>query len=263
MEISCRHNFIRFHLLGVTVDALTQSGLFAIICDAVDKKTKLLIGNHNLHSLYLFKRFKALRAYYERVDFIEIDSMPMIAWAKVLGHKVARENRITYLDYRHDFWTLALQNGWVVFHVGGHPDTVAPARASLLARYPQLRLHLHTGYFDVNGDENQRLLAEISAVAPDILFVGMGMPRQELWISDNYDALPDTVILPVGAAFDYEAGAQYEPPRWTGRWGIEWLVRFIYDPKRLFVRYFYEPWFLLPAALGDIWQRIFRRSLLS
>lgn len=260
MDTPCRHNFLRISLLGAKVDAFTKADLFAVITEAIEQKKKRLIGNHNLHSLYLFRRSAALRAYYERVDLIEIDSMPMIAWAKLMGHKVSRANRITYLDYRNAFWTQAEEKGWVIYHVGGHPDTIAPARQRLLTQYPNLRLHLHTGYFDTKGAENQRLLADIIAKKPDILFVGMGMPRQEFWIDDNFEALPDCVILPVGAAFDYEAGAQYEPPRWTGQWGVEWLARFVNDPKRLFERYFLEPWALIPAALGDIWQRIVAKA---
>ncbi|HEY0053078.1 MAG TPA: WecB/TagA/CpsF family glycosyltransferase, partial [Caulobacteraceae bacterium] len=90
------------------------------------------------------------------------------------------------------------------------------------------------------------------AFRPDVLMVGMGMPRQELWILDHFEALPDCVILPVGAAFDYEAGVQAAAPRWMGRLGLEWLFRLAHDPKRLFVRYCVEPWTLVGPALGDL-----------
>jgi len=261
MDLPCRHSFVRFTLLGAKVDALTTADLFAVISENIAQKSKFLIGNHNLHSLYLYRRSEVLRAYYERADIIEIDSMPLIAWAKLLGFKVSRANRITYLDYRESFWRLAEDRGWIVYHAGGHPDTLLPAKTNLLARYPRLKLYQHTGYFNIKGEENQRLLADIAEKTPDILFIGMGMPRQELWIEDNYDALPKCVILPVGAAFDYEAGAQYEPPRWMGQWGVEWLARFVNDPKRLFERYFLEPWSLIPAAFGDIWRRMRVRAL--
>jgi N-acetylglucosaminyldiphosphoundecaprenol N-acetyl-beta-D-mannosaminyltransferase len=82
--------------------------------------------------------------------------------------------------------------------------------------------------------------------------VGMGMPRQEQWLEHNYDALDARVLIPVGAAFDYEAGVQKAAPRWTGRFGVEWAFRFVHDPTRLFHRYFIEPWRLIPAAVRDL-----------
>lgn len=260
MTNHARSLFLRVPLLGAEVDIFTRDDLFAVLKDRIGRKAKTIVGNHNLHSLYLFARSRALRAYYKKVELIEIDSMPMILWAKLMGQKVTRAHRITYLDYRSDFWALAQEMAWKIYHVGGHPDTVEPARTHLLGQYPNLKLRLRSGYFDTKGPENTAILQDISDFAPDILFVGMGMPRQELWIDDNYDALPDCVILPVGAAFDYEAGAQYEPPRWTGQWGIEWLARLLHDPKRLATRYLFEPWFLIPAAFGDIWRRLTERS---
>ncbi len=106
---------------------------------------------------------------------------------------------------------------------------------------------------------NTAVLAAIKDFAPHVLFVGMGMPRQELWIADNLAALPSVPILPVGAAFDYEAGVQKAAPRWMGRLGVEWLFRLFADPKRLFTRYCIEPWFLIGPALGDVCAALKRR----
>ena len=96
------------------------------------------------------------------------------------------------------------------------------------------------------------MVAEITAFRPHILFVGMGMPRQEAWLLHHTEFLPPCVTFSVGAAFDYEAGAQSAAPRWVGRAGLEWLYRLVRDPKRLFYRYCVEPWTLFPVALTDI-----------
>ena len=89
--------------------------------------------------------------------------------------------------------------------------------------------------------------------------VGMGMPLQEIWALENRAALKRGVILTVGAAFDYEAGVQKAPPRWTGRLGVEWLARLIDQPRRLAFRYLVEPWSLIGPALGDIGAALGRR----
>ena len=87
---------------------------------------------------------------------------------------------------------------------------------------------------------------------PHILFVGMGMPRQESWIATVFYDLPACVVFSVGAAFDYEAGVQKSAPRWMGRVGLEWAYRLLHDPRRLFHRYCVEPWSLAPLALREL-----------
>jgi N-acetylglucosaminyldiphosphoundecaprenol N-acetyl-beta-D-mannosaminyltransferase len=84
--------------------------------------------------------------------------------------------------------------------------------------------------------------------------VGMGMPRQEHWIVDNFELLGPVVVLPCGAAIDYVAGEIPTPPRWAGRCGLEWLYRLAAEPGRLWKRYLIEPWFVL-LLMGRHWLR--------
>ena len=130
-----------------------------------------------------------------------------------------------------------------------------------VADQPGLKLEVRDGYFDMDDvDQNARVLAQINAFRPDVLFVGMGMPRQELWIERNFAEVASGVMFSVGGAFDYEAGVVPTPPRWSGRWGLEWLFRFAAEPRRLFSRYFVEPWFLLPPALAEAWDVVSGRG---
>ncbi len=245
----------RLSLLGAKVDVVTPAYVMEFVGQRISAGRRTIVANHNLHSLYLFQKSPDMRAFYDRADLIEIDSMPMIAWGRLLGFGVSRENRCTYLDFREDFWRLAEAKGWRVYHVGGVADHNDASRAAILQRYPNVHLDVRDGYFDINGPGNDLILADIVDKRPDVLLVGMGMPRQELWILQNYERLPPCVVLPVGAAFDYEAGVAYTPPRWTGRLGLEWLVRFVHEPKRLFERYFIEPWTLIPQAARDVMRR--------
>ncbi|MGA9659462.1 MAG: WecB/TagA/CpsF family glycosyltransferase [Asticcacaulis sp.] len=250
METPCR-----LSLLGAEVDIVTPAFVMDFVGLSIAAKQRAIVANHNLHSLYLFQKRADMRTFYAKAALIEIDSTPMIAWARLMGHDVTRSHRVTYLDYRETFWGLAQERGWRVYHIGGAPEHNAASKAAILNRFPHVHLDVHTGYFDMTGADNAALLADIADKRPDVLLVGMGMPRQEMWILQNLEALPPCVILPVGAAFDYEAGVMYTPPRWTGQWGIEWLVRFFHEPKRLFSRYFIEPWWLLGQAVRDILRR--------
>jgi N-acetylglucosaminyldiphosphoundecaprenol N-acetyl-beta-D-mannosaminyltransferase len=242
----------RLRLLGAEVDVVTPAEVMAQTDAWATARKKAVVANHNAHSLYLIGRDPGMRALYDRADLIEIDSVPLIAWGRLLGAKVSRRHRATYLDWREAFWRLAAQRGWRVFHLGCAPGVGEAARAAILARHPGVLIETRHGFFDMSGPENEAVLADIAAFNPHVLFVGMGMPRQEAWIEANYERLPPSVIFPIGAAFDFEAGRSRTPPRWTAAIGLEWLHRFVHEPGRLFRRYFVEPWSLLGAAADDV-----------
>jgi N-acetylglucosaminyldiphosphoundecaprenol N-acetyl-beta-D-mannosaminyltransferase len=244
----------RVTILGQPMDLVKPEEVLHHIQQAVRQGEKSLIANHNLHSLYLLQKRPELGAFYGKADLIEVDSTPLLAYSRALGLHSRGFHRCTYLDWRDHFWSVANREGWRVLSVGGAPGVGDEAARQLKARYPDADIAIHHGFFDARPDspENAAVLAQVTAFQPHILFVGMGMPRQELWIVDNFERLPDCVILSVGAAFDYEAGVQSAAPRWMGRAGIEWAYRLVHDPKRLFVRYCVEPWTLLPLALRDI-----------
>lgn len=244
----------RVTILGQPMDLVKPEEVLHHIQQAVRQGAKSLIANHNLHSLYLMQKRPELGAFYEKADLIEVDSTPLLAFSRALGLHSRGFHRCTYLDWRDHFWSVANREGWRVLSVGGAPGVGDEAARRLKLRYPDADIAIHHGFFDARpgSSENAAVLDRITGFQPHILFVGMGMPRQELWIADNFERFPDCVILSVGAAFDYEAGVQSAAPRWMGRAGIEWAYRLVHDPKRLFVRYCVEPWTLLPLALRDI-----------
>ena len=251
----------RIVLLGQPIDLVKPEEVLHHMQRWILDKKKAIVANHNLNSLALMRRVPAMQAFYERADLIELDSTPLVHFARALGLSSRPFHRCTYLDWRDHFWSLVNRNGWRVMYVGGAADVVEVARDRLLARYPRARISVRDGYFDAmpGSDGNQDVLDQAALFQPHILFVGMGMPRQELWIQQNLDALPDCVIFSVGAAFDYEAGAQKAAPRWMGRMGVEWLYRVAADPKRLFRRYFIEPWSLMDLIVADVVQAAGRR----
>jgi N-acetylglucosaminyldiphosphoundecaprenol N-acetyl-beta-D-mannosaminyltransferase len=116
--------------------------------------------------------------------------------------------------------------------------------------FPALNIRSHHGYFDMAA-ESGRIIDLIQAEPPNVLLVGMGMPRQEKWIAENYQRRLANVILMAGAAMDYFANATVTPPRWMGRLGLEWTCRLAAEPQRLWRRYLVEPWSLLRLLLQE------------
>jgi len=244
----------RISALGVEVDLVRPEEVMHLVCEAIDNGEQWCVANHNAHSIYLTKINARFADFFRKAELIEVDSTPLIFFTRALGLHSRQFHRCTYLDWRDHFWSLANRNAWRVYYLGGADGVAERAADSLAERYPDVKIATRSGYFDAapTSAENAEVLAEINAFAPQILFVGMGMPRQELWIGQNRERLPACIIFSVGAAFDYEAGVQCPAPRWMGPVGLEWLFRLVGDPKRLFFRYCIEPWFLLPAAGRDV-----------
>lgn len=253
----------RVQLLGQTIDLVRPEEVLHHLGRWIAEGRKAVIANHNLHSLHLVRRSPRMQAFYDRADLVELDSTPLMAFARMIGLNSRGFHRCTYLDWRDAFWSLSNRHGWRVLYVGGTAEVCRIAVERLSARYPRAVIAATDGYFDVTpgSDGNMAVLARVAEFQPHVLFVGMGMPRQEEWIIDNLDALPDAAIFSVGAAFDYEAGAQKTAPRWTGRLGIEWLYRLAADPRRLFRRYCVEPFGLIDLFWADIRNARRRKTL--
>lgn len=255
----------RVRLLGQTVDLVRPEEVLHHVETWIEARKKVVIANHNLNSLALLEKHPELKRFYERADLVEVDSTPLIHFAKLLGLHGKAFHRCTYLDWRDHFWSLVDRNGWRVMYVGGEAGVVERARDRLSTCYPRADIKVRDGFFDASpgSADNDRVVEEVRAYRPHILFVGMGMPRQELWILNNLDALPDCAIFSVGAAFDYEAGAQKAAPRWMGRMGVEWLFRLVNDPKRLARRYLIEPWSLSHLIVADLMTALRTRKAAS
>jgi N-acetylglucosaminyldiphosphoundecaprenol N-acetyl-beta-D-mannosaminyltransferase len=251
----------RVRVLGGAMDLVRPEEVFHFVAGKIAAREGAIVANHNLHSLYLIRNDEKIAEFYQRSDLIEVDSVPLIFWARIVGRASRRFHRCTYLDWRDAFWERAIAENWKVFFVGGAPGVGDKAVARIQADWPGAQIETHHGYFDVaqDGIENQAVVELIQTYKPDIVLVGMGMPRQEVWVLENQAQLGPCVTFTVGGAFDYEAGVQRPSPRWMGQVGMEWLFRLMVDPQRLFTRYCLEPWHLMGPALQDLRKALVRQ----
>jgi N-acetylglucosaminyldiphosphoundecaprenol N-acetyl-beta-D-mannosaminyltransferase len=243
-----------YQLLGVRVHAMTVDDLYATVERAVREERRWVIGNHNLHSVYLYHRHGEMRRFCDDADYVFIDGMPLVALGRMLGFGLHRRHRFTSADWANPFMQRAAENGWRVFLLGSRPGVAERAADVLRGATPGLEVATAHGHFDVSpgSPESEAVLSSIRQFRPHVLIVGMGMPLQERWINENRDRIEANAILNLGAVLDYVSGAVPTPPRWLGRVGFEWLGRLAYEPRRLWRRYLVEPWFLLPLVLGAL-----------
>lgn len=234
-----------YEVLGCRVNAVSAGALTDVLEDAVKSREPCIIAHHNLHSVYLCHHDPDLPRFYRSAKYAHVDGMGLVVLARLLGVPLNGSERVTYVDWLPLLLERAWERNWRVFYLGSKPGVAGKAAEELRRRFTGLRITTSHGYFDIEGEENERVLQVIRKFAPDILLVGMGMPRQEKWILNNWKNLGSAVTLPCGAALDYIAGEIPTPPRWAGRLCLEWLFRLISEPGRLWKRYLIEPWHIL------------------
>jgi len=250
-----------YKILGVKVNLLSMQQLNSLIKEAVESNSKWIVANHNLNSLYIFHHNQAMRDFYSKVNYVHIDGMALVFLGKLLNLPFKREHRVTYADWVWSLMEQAALKKWRILYLGSKPGVAERGAEILRRQYSGLEITTVHGYFEP-GSQNQAVIDKINAYQPNILMVGMGMPRQEEWILTNIDRVKTNIVLPSGACIDYIAQEIATPPRWMGQVGLEWLYRLATEPKRLWRRYLVEPWFIAKLLLEEFFFNL-RNKLFS
>lgn len=241
-------------ILGTWVHPLTGPDLAQLILAwAQTPGPARVVANHNLHSLALWQQQSELRTYYNQADAIHIDGMPVVLLAALKDPRFGRCHRTGYLDWFEDFLEQAGKARLRLFWIGSSAENLARIQTTLRTRWPGLVVEGHHGFFPL--EDEPALMTQLQAFAPDLVLVGMGMPRQELWINRWRHHLPRGVFLPCGAAGEYVAHIHPRPPRWLGRLCLEWAWRLACEPRRLAHRYLVEPLSLVGPVVADLLRR--------
>lgn len=253
----------RIDVLGVGVDPITVDGLHAEIARLARGGRLGLVLNVNAHCLNLCYEDPALRDSLNGADVVFCDGAGVMLAARMLGRRLPA--RITYAAWIWRLAEFAAAEGLSLYFLGARPGVAQEAARRLRERYPGLRiLGVRHGYFDHSpgSADNEAVLEEISAAAPDILLVGLGMPLQEIWLTENRHGLNAGVALTCGAAFDYASRRVRRGPRFLTESGFEWLARLLREPRRLWRRYLLgNPLFLLRVLRQLLFRPAGRRSV--
>ncbi len=229
------------------MDPLTVGALHAEIERLVRGGRRGLVLNVNAHCLNLCYEDPRLRDFLNGAEAVLCDGAGVMLAARILGERIPQ--RITYADWIWQLADLASARGFSLYFLGARPGVAREAARRLRERYPDLEIvGVRHGYFDYSAGaaENEAVVEEINASAPDILLVGLGMPLQERWLMENIEGLDAGVVLTGGAVFDYVSGRLRRGPRFLTDSGFEWLARLLVEPRRLWRRYLLgNPLFLL------------------
>jgi N-acetylglucosaminyldiphosphoundecaprenol N-acetyl-beta-D-mannosaminyltransferase len=238
-----------FGVLGVNVSALTEDRAVGVIHDCVVRRERTYICVANVHGVVESLGDAALRTIYNRAGLVTPDGMPLV-W--VGGHKGFDVGRVYGPDLMLALCGHGVRHGYRHFLFGGDRGVAARLAASLEERFPGIVIAgTYTPPFgEWDAAERERIIHAINAARADIVWVGLGAPRQEHWMSAYRDALNASLLIGVGAAFDFNAGLKPQAPKWIQRAGLEWLFRLLSEPRRLWRRYFRtNPRFLFHISL--------------
>jgi len=241
----------RISLLGIQITDCTTSELNAYICDAITSGRREAILNVNVHCMNLAWELPWLRTYLNQTAVVFCDGDGVRLGARLAGKRI--REKITYNRWIWEIAAVSASCGHRWYFVGGRPSVAAEAADRLRARFPSLQIvGCHSGYFG-GPDEIERLVADINQREPHVLVLGMGMPIQEAWLADHLGRLRVNVALTGGAVFDYVSGRRRVTPDVFRRLKLEWLYRWLAEPRRLFWRYAAgNPLFVVRVLMWDV-----------
>src|SRR4051812_24805902 len=228
----------RVRLLGLELDAVTEAEAIAIILRGLDEGRGGFVVTPNLDHLRQLSRKDELTSLFRKPDLVVADGMPLV-WASRLQGSPLPE-RVAGSELIWSLTAEAALRDRSVFLLGGAPGTCEGAEERLRSMYPGARFAGHycpPFGFEYDPDEIEQIRQTLRAANPDIVFVGLGFPKQERLIAYLRSEFPGTWFLGVGYSFSFVAGVTPRAPAWMIRLGLEWLHRLTRDPRRLASRY--------------------------
>jgi N-acetylglucosaminyldiphosphoundecaprenol N-acetyl-beta-D-mannosaminyltransferase len=227
----------RVNVLGVGISVLNLPSALAAIAEAVRARRKGYICITGVHGVIEAQADENFRRILNGAFLCTPDGMPMVWMGRIRGHSEMR--RVYGPDLMLDVCAWSETNPCRHFFFGGAEGVAEELRDKLTARFPKLEIvGCYTPPFrPLNADELKQLQAQISAAQPDIFWVGLSTPKQERFMVEFLPKLDVTLMVGVGAAFDFHAGRVRQAPRWMQRSGLEWLFRLLCEPRRLWKRY--------------------------
>lgn len=246
-------------IAGVHVHPVRLPDLLLWVTQTIAAQQQAAVMYCNAYAVNLAQRDRAFQIAFNSADVAFCDGYGVKLAASWLGHPMPE--RFTPPDWIASLVSLCAQHHYRLFLLGGEPGVAEQAAQRLRQQFPTVQIMTHHGYFDPWSAENAAVIRSINAIAPEILLVGMGMPRQEQWVHNNLPHLSVRVAMTVGALFDYMAGEMPRGPRWLTDNGFEWLCRLAIEPRRLWRRYVLgNPYFLWLVARQMLSRRVAGRG---
>lgn len=225
------------NILGVNVSVTDMDKTISDINDNLDKWKGQYICVSNVHTTVMA---------YDNPDYLKVqneaimalpDGGPLSSYSRSEGQKDAK--RVTGPDLMREMLIRSGEHGWTHFFYGSTQKTLDMLRAKIEKDYPDAKIvgMISPPFKELSPKEDAEYVDIINKANPDFVWVGLGAPKQEIWMAAHKGRI-NSIMIGVGAAFDYESGNLKRAPKWMQKCNLEWLYRFMQEPRRLFKRYF-------------------------
>jgi N-acetylglucosaminyldiphosphoundecaprenol N-acetyl-beta-D-mannosaminyltransferase len=224
-------------ILGVGVNIIDYEGAVAQIVSAAESKRPFAVSALAVHGVMTGALDERHRYRLNRLDLVTPDGQP-VRWAMRILHGEKLKDRVYGPTMTVRLCEAAANRGLSIYLYGSRQKVLDAWSANLRAKLPDLKIagSEPSKFRRLTPEENDQMISRIKASGADIVFVGLGCPRQEVFAFENRDALSMPLIA-VGAAFDFHAGSLSQAPPWMQDNGLEWVYRLYREPRRLWRRY--------------------------
>jgi N-acetylglucosaminyldiphosphoundecaprenol N-acetyl-beta-D-mannosaminyltransferase len=249
----------RAAILDIPVSLEPHTDVLDSVAERIRARTP---GGHvsitNTESMYHARRRPTHMSYIQRAQHSLCDGVGVIVAGWFWGLRVKRYNGPIF---QLDCTERGVREGWRHFYFGGKDGVAEEMARRLGERFPGMQCvgTYSPPFRPLTDEEDRAIIALINEARPDIVWVGLGLVKQEEWISSHLDAIDVPWFVGVGAAFDYHSGAVPWAPRILRAVGLEWLFRLIIQPRLRARRYWWSLVFVLEAALHGIFRLAFLR----
>ncbi len=245
------------HLFGFDIDAIRLPEAVDRIYGwmrATDAACRYVVTPNVDHAV-MFQENAEFRSAYESAAMVLADGLPVVLASRLLRRPIPE--RVAGSDLVPALLEAAETHGGLkVFLLGAAPGVADRAAEKIYERWPAVRVvgtYSPPLGFEHDEAENASILERVATAEAEMLIVGLGAPKQELWVHAHRAGLKVPVALCVGATIDFLAGHKSRAPRWMQRTGLEWLHRLASDPRRLAGRYARDAW-LFPRMIWREWR---------
>lgn len=228
----------RMKFMNTEIDNLTMMESLETIEGLISQNRNAYVVTPNIDHIVQLERGGELCEAYKKADLILTDGKPLLWIAKWYGTPI--KEKVSGSDLFPRLCKMAVEKHYKMFFLGAAEGVAARAAENLMRRFPGLEV---TGTysppygFENDRDEMYRIEKMIKKAEPHILIVGLGCPKQELFMLHNCNKLGVPISLGLGGSLDFEAGNIKRAPKWVSEHGFEWLYRIFQDPRRLAKRY--------------------------
>jgi N-acetylglucosaminyldiphosphoundecaprenol N-acetyl-beta-D-mannosaminyltransferase len=237
-------------VLGVPLALIDYEGTLEWIDAAVAADARAYVCVAAVHTVMACQDDPQLRAAVLGSDFTVPDGQPLVWAMNLLGHDLTA--RVYGPDLMWKACERAARSGQRIYLYGGrNQGALVQLTLNLRKAFPGLRIvgGYAPPYHELSDAEEEAVVREINASCADVVWVGIGVPKQEKWMARLRPRLEAPVLVGVGAAFDFHAGLVAQAPDWLQSLGLEWAFRLSREPRRLWRRYLrYNPWFVAAFA---------------